>query len=67
MGKIEQISLLSNVKIWFSKMPYFCWVDSGLIFYMSKGFFLQNHLKKSVFMFMKNYKEMLSSKLALNS
>ena len=46
MGKIEQISLLSNFKIWFSKMPYFCWVDSGSIFYMSKGLFLQNHHKK---------------------
>ena len=41
MGKIEQISLLSNFKILiFLKVPYFCRINSGLIFYMPKSFFL---------------------------
>ena len=34
-------------------------IDSGPIFYMSQSFFWPNHYKKPVFMFMRNYKEIL--------
>ena len=43
MGKVEQISLLSNVKILiFLKVTYFFWIDSGPIFYMWRVFFSFN-------------------------
>jgi hypothetical protein len=48
----------------FLKVPYFCRINSGPIFYMSTSFFWPNHYKKPVFMFMRNYKEILSSEVA---
>ena len=44
----------------FLKVPYFCWINSGPIFYMSAHFFGPDHYKKPVFMFLRNYKEILS-------
>ena len=48
----------------FLKVPYFCRIDSGTIFYMSGSFFGPNHYKKPVFMSMRNYKEILPSEVA---
>ena len=44
----------------FLKVPYFCRINSGPIFYMSQSFFWPNHYKKPVFMFMRNYKDFFS-------
>ena len=48
----------------FLKVPYFCWINSGQIFHMSQRFFWPNHYKKPIFMFMRNYKEILPSEVA---
>ena len=39
-------------------------IDSGPIFYTSGSFFWRNHYKKPVFMFMRNYKEILPWEVA---
>ena len=57
--------IIQNFKILdFSKVPYFCQINSGPLFYMSGSFFGPNHYEKSVFMFMRNYKEILPSEVA---
>ena len=38
----------------FLKVPYFCQINSGPIFYMSGSFYWLIHYKKPVFMFMRN-------------
>ena len=58
MGKIEQISLLSNFKILiFLKCPTFVGSILGQYFICPRVFFWPNHYKKPFFMFKRNYKE----------
>ena len=47
----------------FLKVPYFCRINSGPILNMSRSFFWPNHYKKPVFMFTRNYKEILPSEV----
>ena len=49
----------------FLKVPYFCRINSGPIFYMSGSFYWQNHYKKPVFMFMKKLQRNPSVKSGL--
>ena len=62
--KLNRFHYLKFQNFDFLKVPYFCRIDSGPIFYMSKSFFGPNHYKKPVFTFMRNYKEILPSEVA---
>ena len=62
--KLNRFHYLKFQNFDFLKVPYFCRIDSGPIFYMSWSFFGPNHCKKPGFMSMRNYKEILPSEVA---
>ena len=63
--KLNRCHYLKFQNFNFLKVPYFCRINSGPIFYMSGSFYWQNHYKKPVFMFMRNYNEILPWEVAL--
>ena len=62
--KLNRFHYLKFQNFDFLKVPYFCRINSGQIFYMYGSFFGPNHYKKPVFTFMRNYKEILPSEVA---
>ena len=64
MGKIEQISSFKISKFRFFKSALLLLDQFWANILMSASFFGPNHYKKPVFMFMRNYKQILLSEVA---